>query len=54
VLRRQGLLPGTWCLNPDEAMSPGQAEELDRIQQTYTHLVDDDFVSPHLGEWLAE
>ncbi|MFP6886513.1 MAG: TetR/AcrR family transcriptional regulator, partial [Opitutales bacterium] len=27
-LRRQGLLQGTWCLNPDEAMSPGQAEEL--------------------------
>ena len=25
VLRRQGLLEGRWCLDPDEALSPGQA-----------------------------
>src|SRR4051812_9258906 len=24
VLRRQGLLAGRWCLNPDEDLSPGQ------------------------------
>lgn len=52
VLRRQGLLEGTWCLNPDECMSPGQAEELDRIQRSYPHLTDDDFVREHLTTWL--
>jgi hypothetical protein len=31
VLRRQGLLEGRWCLNPDEDLSPGQMEEIDRI-----------------------
>jgi hypothetical protein len=28
VLRRQGLLEGTWCLDPGEGLSPGQAEEI--------------------------
>ena len=31
VLRRQGLLQGLWCLNPEEKLSPGQLEEIDRI-----------------------
>ncbi|HRI20958.1 MAG TPA: dihydrodipicolinate synthase family protein [Panacibacter sp.] len=31
VLRRQGLLEGIWCLNPEEKLSPGQMEEIDRI-----------------------
>ena len=26
VLRRQGLLEGIWCLDPNETLSPGQAE----------------------------
>jgi len=53
VLRRQGLLAGTWCLDHSEAMSPGQAEEIDRICAAYPHLVDDDFVRAHLAEWLS-
>lgn len=40
VLRRQGLLAGTWCLDPDECLSPGQAEELDRVMSAYPHLTD--------------
>ena len=31
VLRRQGLLAGRWCLDPREDLSPGQAEEIDRV-----------------------
>ncbi|ULL13869.1 dihydrodipicolinate synthase family protein [Paenibacillus sp. H1-7] len=54
VLRRQGLLKGTWCLNPEEVLSPGQAEEIDRMYRDYPHLNDDDFVKTHLQEWLAE
>ena len=53
VLRRQGLMRGTWCLDPDEGLSPGQAEELDRVMQWYPDLTDDDFVATHLDTWLA-
>ena len=52
VLRRQGLLANNYCLNPDEVLSPGQAEELDRVTKAYPWLVDDDFVKEHLDEWL--
>ena len=52
VLRRQGLLAGTWCLDPQEQLSPGQSEELDRIYRMYPHLTDDEFVAEHLDEWL--
>ena len=54
VLRRQGLLKGTWCLNPDEVLSPGQSEEIDRVYRSYPHLNDDTFVAQHLETWLAD
>ncbi|MBN2982737.1 MULTISPECIES: dihydrodipicolinate synthase family protein [Cohnella] len=54
VLRRQGLLQGTWCLNPDETLSEGQADEITRVYEQYPHLNDDDFVKAHLAEWLAD
>lgn len=50
VLRRQGLLEGRWCLNPNEELSPGQMEEIDRVCKAYPHLTDDAFVSELLGE----
>lgn len=53
ILRRQGLLQGRWCLDPDEDLSPGQAEEIDRVCKAYPHLQDDAFVQEHLDEWLA-
>ncbi|MEJ6021040.1 dihydrodipicolinate synthase family protein [Ramlibacter sp. PS4R-6] len=53
VLRRQGLLQGTWCLDPLEGLSEGQAAELSRVQRDYPHLVDDDFVAAHRERWLA-
>jgi dihydrodipicolinate synthase/N-acetylneuraminate lyase len=52
VLRRQGLLEGTWCLRADEALSPGQAAEIDRVQAAYPHLNDDAFVREGLARWL--
>jgi hypothetical protein len=52
VLRRQGLLDGIWCLNPDETLSPGQREEIERIYRTYPHLNDDDFVRAGRDAWL--
>jgi hypothetical protein len=53
VLRRQGLLQGTWCLDPQEGLSPGQAAELSRVQRDYPHLTDDGFVAEHRDRWLA-
>ncbi len=52
VLRRQGLLAGRWCLDPEEDLSPGQMEEIDRVLAAYPHLNDDAFVHQHLSEWL--
>ena len=52
VLRRQGLLEGTWCLDPHETLSPGQAVEIDRVYAAYPHLNDDTFVAEHLDDWL--
>jgi dihydrodipicolinate synthase/N-acetylneuraminate lyase len=53
VLRRQGLLEGTWCLDPREALSPGQAEEIDRVYREHGDLCDDAFVKANLERWLA-
>ncbi|HZC26603.1 MAG TPA: dihydrodipicolinate synthase family protein [Actinopolymorphaceae bacterium] len=52
VLRRQGLLAGTWCLDADETLSPGQAEEIARVSAAYPELTDDAFVTDHLDDWL--
>lgn len=52
VLRRQGLLAGRWCLDPQEDLSPGQQAEIDRVYAAYPHLNDDQFVAEHLDAWL--
>ncbi len=52
VLRRQGLFEGVWCLDPAETLSPGQAEEIDRVYRDYPHLNDDAFVAAGRKEWL--
>ena len=53
VLRRQGLLRGTWCLDPNERLSPGQSAEIDRVIRSYPQLTDDEFVQRRLDRWLA-
>lgn len=52
VLRRQGLLAGTWCLDPAEGLSPGQSAEIDRVLRLHPWLSDDDFVAERLDGWL--
>lgn len=52
VLRRQGLLQGIWCLDPEEGLSPGQAEAISRVYAAYPQLNDDAFVAQHLDQWL--
>lgn len=52
VLRRQGLFEGTWCLDSDETLSPGQKEEIDRVYRAYPGLNDDEFVRQGRDTWL--
>lgn len=52
VLRGQGLLAGTWCLDPREVLSPGQREAIARAKAAYPHLADDAFVRERLDDWL--
>jgi dihydrodipicolinate synthase/N-acetylneuraminate lyase len=54
ILRRQGLMEGTWCLNPDEILSPRQAEALTRVSEACPHLVDDVFVAESLDRWMTD
>ena len=51
VLKRQGLMRGIWCLNPDEVLSEGQADEITRIHDAYPHLNDDEFVKANIENW---
>jgi hypothetical protein len=53
VLRRQGLLEGIWCLDPNEGLSPGQSEEIDRVSRVHADLSDDAFVAANRDRWLS-
>ncbi len=53
VLCRQRLMAHRHCLDPDETLSPGQRDEIDRVYRSYPHLNDDAFVAEHLDAWLA-
>lgn len=52
VLRRQGLLTSTACLDAHEKLSPGQAREISRVSRAYPWLVDDEFVDRNRARWL--
>jgi hypothetical protein len=53
ILRRQGLLEGLWCLDPNEQLGPGQMQEIDRVCAAYPELTDDAFVRQNIARWLA-
>ncbi len=53
VLRRQGLLEGTWCLDPDEGLSAGQREAIDRVCAEHADRADDGFVAANLDRRLG-
>lgn len=52
VLRRQGLMEGVWCLDPNEGLSAGQAELIERICGSFPELTDDEFVAANRERWL--
>ena len=53
MLRREGLLEGIWCLDPEEGLGPGQADEITRVMATYPELGDGEFVKANRERWLA-
>ncbi len=53
VLRRQGLFEGTWCLDPSEGLSAGQAAAIERVMRLYPELGDDAFVAANRERWLS-
>src|SRR3954453_2719319 len=53
ILRRQGLMQGLWCLDPEEGLSHGQMQQIDRVCREHADLSDDAFVAEHLQKWLA-
>jgi dihydrodipicolinate synthase/N-acetylneuraminate lyase len=40
ILRRQGLLDGIWCLDPNEGPSVGQIAEIDRVYGIFPQLIE--------------
>ncbi len=53
ILRRQGLMESACCLDPNQVLSPGQADEIDRVWRVYPHLNDDEFVRENLEKWIS-
>jgi dihydrodipicolinate synthase/N-acetylneuraminate lyase len=53
ILRRQGIFETRACLNPQNRLSRGQTEELDRVTCAYPWLADDEFVRKNLDRWLS-
>ncbi len=54
VLQRQGLVRSTTTLDPKEALSPGQAQAIDRVIEAYPQLTDNDFVRQNLDGWHSD
>lgn len=52
VLRRQGMLEGTWTLNENEVLTMEQKAEIDRVYKAYPELNDDLFVAENLDRWM--
>lgn len=54
VLRRQGLVRGTWTLEPHERLSAGQADLITRVTTLFPELTDDAWVAERRAGWLAD
>jgi dihydrodipicolinate synthase/N-acetylneuraminate lyase len=53
VLARQGLMAGNWCLDPEEQLSPGQGDEITRVERAYADFTDREFILEHRDRWLS-
>ena len=53
VLQGQGLISGNYSLDPEEILSPEQAQAINRVIGDYPHLTDEAFVRENLDRWLS-
>lgn len=51
VLKRQGLMKNTLCLDDTEKLSSGQSEEISRVIESYPELIDDEFINKNINKW---
>lgn len=49
ILHKQGIMKSVHCLNPEEVLSEGQAEEIDRLWKAYPEIADDSFVEAFMA-----
>lgn len=54
VLRSQGLLSSSLCLDPHNDLSSGQAAAITEVARRYPHLTDNAFVHEHRDHWLEQ
>jgi dihydrodipicolinate synthase/N-acetylneuraminate lyase len=52
VLKRQGLMTSLATLDPNDRLSSGQADRIEKIVRRYPHLTDDEFVAANASAWL--
>lgn len=52
VLRRQGLLETSLCLDPHADLSPGQAGLIDAVARRFPGHTDDEFVRENAKRWI--
>ena len=43
-----------YCIDPDETLSPGQDEQIDRVYRMYPDLNDDEFIRQNIDSWKEE
>lgn len=53
VLRQQGLVRTSLCLDPVERLSPGQQEAIAEARRRYPELLDEAFVAENLERWRS-
>lgn len=52
VLRRQGLVRGSWTFDTHEVLSAGQSDAITHVMARWPELTDDAFVADGLAGWL--
>ena len=53
-LRREGLVPSARCLSDGERLSPGQAEEIDRVWRERSEWLDSAWIAENRERWLSD
>jgi dihydrodipicolinate synthase/N-acetylneuraminate lyase len=53
LLRQQGLISTSRCLDPRDRLSTGQAEAISQLRGRYPELLDEEFIAERLDAWRS-